>query len=70
MNFNEMHDYNTFVKELSKHANQQSVRNPKIFKALHDVINAMDSMNELNSQEINICLQILSTSLATSIIIK
>lgn len=70
MNFNEIYDYNMFIKELIKYANQESTSNQKIFKALHDVINAMESMNELNSQEVNMCLQILSTSLVTSIIRK
>lgn len=68
---NEKYDYAIFVREVNRYAEQQRKNsNQKVFKALQDTIKTIDSLNELNQQEANMYLQILSVSLTTSNIKK
>lgn len=68
---NEIYDYATFVREVNRYAEQQgNSSNQKVFKALQDTIKTFDSLNELNQQETNMYLQILSVSLTASNIKK
>lgn len=71
MGNNEIYDYATFVREVNRYAEQQrNSSNQKVFKALQDTIKTFDSLNELNQQETNMYLQILSVSLTASNIKK
>ena len=71
MSNNEVYDYATFVREVNRYAEQQRKNsNQKVFKALQDTIKTIDSLNELNQQEANMYLQILSVSLTASNIKK
>lgn len=71
MGNNEIYDYATFVREVNRYAEQQrNSSNQKVFKALQDTIKTFDSLNELNQQENNMYLQILSVSLTASNIKK
>ena len=71
MSNNEIYDYATFVREVNRYAEQQrNNSNQKVFKALQDTIKTFDSLNELNQQETNMYLQILSVSLTASNIKK
>lgn len=68
---NEKYDYAIFVREVNRYAEQQRKNsNQKVFKALQDTIKTIDSLNELNQQETNMYLQILSVSLTASNIKK
>ena len=68
---NEIYDYATFVRKVNRYAEQQrNSSNQKVFKALQDTIKTFDSLNELNQQETNMYLQILSVSLTASNIKK
>lgn len=68
---NEKYDYAIFVREVNRYAEQQrNSSNQKVFKALQDTIKTFDSLNELNQQETNMYLQILSVSLTASNIKK
>ncbi len=68
---NEKYDYAIFVREVNRYAEQQRKNsNQKVFKALQDTIKTIDSLNELNQQEANMYLQILSVSLTASNIKK
>ena len=71
MNNNEIYDYDAFVREVSKYAEQQrNNSNQKVFEALQDTIKMLNSMNKLNTQEANMYLQILFVSLTASSIKK
>lgn len=63
------YDYSIFINKLKENASlQKDDSNEKVLEALHDTINALDSMEKLNLQESNMYLQILSACLAASCI--
>lgn len=63
------YDYSIFINKLNEYASlQRDNSNEKVLEALHDTINALDSMKKLNLQESSLYLQILSACLAASCI--
>lgn len=63
------YDYSIFINKLNEYASlQKDNSNEKVLEALHDTINALDSMKKLNLQESSLYLQILSACLAASCI--
>lgn len=71
-----MYDYELFRRNINGYKlqvekmDQSTEKNKKILKALKDTIDVLDSLNELNPAEANTYLQIFSSAIGASYIMK